>query len=306
LEKVRKRSGVQLLSIRQLASYEAGFFEELGLEYYVRFYNLFEPPFQLLGTDPRFVFMTEQYKNVINNCLRVVRDGLGGATILGGRGSGKSSVCQILYNRLTARSDYLIAHLTDLSVTPSQLMINILHEFGQTSTSRQVETLKGHFYNFLVEETQGSGQNFVILADDTQTATKYNLELLQQLLGFEAAGEKLVQIILFGQDELARKIAARPALLNRMAMQMRLEKLGQTESLMLVQHRLGSAGADHEIFSQEALLALADFAKGLPQEICKIGYYALLIGASRNERFISLATVEEAYSMAQNTLAKAV
>jgi general secretion pathway protein A len=306
LARVKKRSGVQLLNIRQLANYETGFFEELGLEYYVRFYNLFEPPFQLLGTDLRFVFMTEQYKNVVSNCLRVVRDGLGIATVLGGRGSGKSSVCNILYNRLTARADYRVAHLTDLSVTPSQLMIDILHEFGQTPGSRQVETLKGQFYNFLVEESQSTGQAFVILADDAQTATKYNLELFHQLLGFEATGEKLVQIILFGQDELARKIAARPVLLNRMAMQMRLEKLGQAETLKLVQHRLGSAGANHEVFSAEALTALADFARGVPQEICKIGYYALLVGASRNERVISRPTVEEARNMAQSTLAKAV
>lgn len=276
--------------------------DKLGQEYYVNFYELFEPPFQVTGTDPRFVYLTEQYKKVISICLQVVRDRMGLAMVLGAVGTGKSSICSIMRSRLAARTDYRVAYLDDLAATPSQLMINILHEFGQLPVSRQVEALKRQFKALLVDETQKAGNSLVILVDEAQTATKYNLELLRQLLNFEIGNEKLVQIILFGQEELARKVAARTNFLSRIVSQVRLEKLGEEETIKLVKHRLSVAGAEYEIFSTQALGAMAQFSKGIPREVCKVGYHSLLLGASRNERIISASTVEEARQLAQGRI----
>jgi type II secretory pathway predicted ATPase ExeA len=272
--------------------------DKLGQEYYVNWYNLFEPPFQVTGTDPRFVYLSEQYKKVISICLQAVRDRMGLAMVLGAVGTGKSSICSIIRSRLAARTDYRVAYLDDLSATPSQLMINILHEFGQEPVSRQVEALKRQFKGLLVEETQKAGNSLVILVDEAQTATKYNLELLRQLLNFETGNEKLVQIILFGQEELARKVAARPNFLSRVVSQIRLENLNREETTKLVKYRLGVAGAEYDIFSPQALSTLAIHSKGIPREVCKIGYHSLLLGASRAERFISNTTVEEASLLA--------
>ncbi len=274
-------------------------FDKLGQEYYVNFYELFEPPFQVTGTDPRFVYLTEQYKKVISICLQVVRDRMGLAMVLGAVGTGKSSICSIMRSRLAARTDYRVAYLDDLAATPSQLMVNILHEFGQEPVSRQVEALKRQFKGLLIEETQKAGNSLVILVDEAQTATKYNLELLRQLLNFETGSEKLVQIILFGQEELARKVAARPNFLSRIVSQVRLEKLNDDETVKLIQYRLSVAGAEYEVFSPSALQAIAQYSKGIPREACKIGYHALLLGASQHERIISSSTIAEATKLAQ-------
>ncbi len=273
--------------------------DKLGQEYYVNLYGLFEPPFQVTGTDPRFVYLTEQYKKVISICLQVVRDRMGLAMVLGAVGTGKSSICSIIRSRLAARSDYRVAYLDDLAATPSQLMINILHEFGQEPVSRQVEALKRQFKSLLVEETQKAGHSLVILVDEAQTATKYNLELLRQLLNFEIGNEKLVQILLFGQEELARKVMARPNFLSRIVSQVRLEKLGQEEMEQLILHRLKVAGAEYEIFSAEAVETIARYSQGIPREACKLGYHSLLLGARRNEKTISGLTIEEAGLLAQ-------
>ena len=275
--------------------------DRLGLEYYVNFYELFEPPFQVTGTDPRFVYLSEQYKKVISICLQVVRDRMGLAMVLGAVGTGKSSICSIMRSRLSARADYRVAYLDDLAATPSQLMVNILQEYGLEPVSRQVEALKRQFKSLLVEETQKAGNSLVLLVDESQTATKYNLELLRQLLNFETGNEKLVQIILFGQEELSRKVAARPNFLSRIVSQVRLEKLNRDDTVRLIRYRLSMAGAEYDIFSDEALVALADFSKGIPREACKVGYHSLLLGASRQERVIPPATVHEAALLAQGT-----
>jgi hypothetical protein len=59
------------------------------------------------------------------------------------------------------------------------------------------------------------------------------------------------------------------------------------------------AGAEYDIFSEEALVALADYSKGIPREACKVGYQSLLLGASRQEKIITLNTVAEASLLAQ-------
>ncbi len=276
--------------------------DRLGQEYYVNFYGLFEPPFQVTGTDPRFVYLSEQYKKVISLGLQVVRDRMGLAMVLGAVGTGKSSICTIIRSRLASRTDYRVAYLDDLAATPSQMMINILHEFGQTPVSRQVEALKRQFKGLLVEETQKNGNSLVLLVDEAQTATKYNLELLRQLLNFETGNEKLVQIILFGQEELSRKVAARPNFMSRIVSQVRLERLSREEVVRLVKYRLNVAGAEYDLFSPAALESLADYSKGIPREVCKLGYHALLIGAGGGEHQISAASVAEAAGLAQGRL----
>ncbi|MEI6045066.1 MAG: AAA family ATPase [Chloroflexota bacterium] len=275
------------------------YFDRLGQEYYVNFYDLFEPPFQVTGTDPRFVYLTEQYKKVISICLQVVRDQMELAMVLGTVGTGKSSICSIIRSRLAARNDYRVAYLDDLTATPSQLMVNILLEFGQDPTSRQVEALKCQFKGLL---TQKAVTPLVILVDEAQTTTKYNLELLRQLLDLETNNGKLVQIILFGQEDLARKVAARPNFLNRVVSQVKLERLGGEETLKLIRHRLSVAGAEYELFSPQALQAMVSYSKGIPGEVCKLGYHTLLLGSRRNERIISAATVTEARILVQGEI----
>jgi hypothetical protein len=124
-------------------------------------------------------------------------------------------------------------------------MVNILQEYGLEPVSRQVEALKRQFKSLLVEETQKAGNSLVLLVDESQTATKYNLELLRQLLNFETGSEKLVQIILFGQEELSRKVAARPNFLSRIVSQVRLEKLSRDDTIRLIRYRLSMAGAEY-------------------------------------------------------------
>jgi hypothetical protein len=48
-------------------------------------------------------------------------------------------------------------------------------------------------------------------------------------------------------------------------------------------------------------VALADFSKGIPREACKVGYQSLLLGASRQEKIITPATVVEASLLAQGS-----
>src|SRR5690348_4115529 len=169
-------------------------------EQYLAHFGLWEPPFQVSGTNRRFVYLTQLNRQVIETCLQLIRDRMGLGMVLGAVGSGKSSIANILYDRLVAFPEkYAIGYLDDLEGTNSQVMTNLLLEFGCTPLSRQVEPLKGQFKKLLVEETQNNQRTVVLLIDEAQTASKRAMELIRLLLNFEADGDKLIQVILFGQ-----------------------------------------------------------------------------------------------------------
>ena len=108
-------------------------------EQYLAHFGLWEPPFQVSGTNRRFVHLTQLNRQVIENCLQLIRDRMGLGMVLGAVGSGKSSIANILYDRLVAFPEkYAIGYLDDLEGTNSQVMTNLLLEFGSTPLSRQV------------------------------------------------------------------------------------------------------------------------------------------------------------------------
>ena len=265
-------------------------------EQYLAHFGLWEPPFQVSGTNRRFVHLTQLNRQIIENCLQLIRDRMGLGIVLGAVGSGKSSIARILYDRLAAYPEkYAIGYLDDLEGTNSQVMTNLLLEYKCSPISRQVEPLKGQFKKMLIEETQENNRTVVLLIDEAQTASKRAMELIRLLLNFEADGDKLIQVVLFGQPELARMVASRENLASRVVNTNWLKPLSTDETRAMIQFRLGVAGADPGIFSEEALTKFIELSKGIPREVCKIGYNALLRGTARREKVIEADTVEAAY-----------
>jgi type II secretory pathway predicted ATPase ExeA len=264
-------------------------------EQYLSYYGLWEPPFQVSGTNRRFVHLTPLNRQVLENCLQLIRDRMGLGMVLGAVGSGKSSLARILYDRLEAQPEkYVVGYLDDLEGANSQVMTNLLLEFNLTPVSRQVEPLKGQFKKFLVEETQEKQRTVVLLIDEAQTASKRAMELIRLLLNFETEGDKLLQVILFGQPELARMVAARENLASRVVNTNWLKPLSPDETRAMIQFRLNVAGAALDVYEDDALTKFAELSKGIPREVCKIGYNTLLIGTAKDERKITPATVEAA------------
>ncbi len=264
-------------------------------ERYLAHFGLWEPPFQVSGTNRRFVYLTQLNRQIIENCLQLIRDRMGLGMVLGAVGSGKSSIASILYDRLAAFPEkYAVGYLDDLEGTNSQVMTNLLLEFDSTPVSRQVEPLKGQFKKLLIEETQHNQRTVVLLIDEAQTASKRAMELIRLLLNFETDGDKLLQVLLFGQPELARMVASRENLASRVVSTNWLKPLNPEETYAMIQFRLNVAGANMSIFSDEALEKFVSLSKGVPREVCKIGYNTLLVGTARGEQQISAQTVEEA------------
>ena len=270
---------------------------QLGRESYVSFYELYEPPFQIIGTSTRFAYQADSHRTIINSCLKVIRDQQGLAVVSGNVGTGKSTIAKYIWERAEAY-DYRVAYLSDAAAAPGRVLANILQSLHEEPVSKQVEQLKAQFRGLVMNETQMSYGRIVILIDEAQTMQPNTRTLLRLISDMGTGDSKPVQMILFGQQELPVKIARDPALASRVVTSHQIQPLSRSEMAELINYRLNVGGATRDLFSEDALLRLAELSKGIPREACKIGYHTLLLGFERREPVIGLQTVNHAYSRA--------
>jgi general secretion pathway protein A len=263
------------------------------------FYGLFEQPFHT-GTDPRFFYLSDQHKQMIDRCLRVIQDKLGFGVVLGPVGIGKSSLARVLYYRFETLPDYRMSVIYDPSGAPGAILKTILREFDQPYTYRHIDALRQAFQDFVYRETQDYGRTIVLLIDEAQTMNRHTFELLRRLLNYEGKNEKLLQIILFGQNELARRIISKPNLQNRVMSWNNLVPFDSRSVAELLEYRLFVAGRSNKeaLFSPDGVVELNRMAQGIPRTICSVAYQALLVGYAHRAATINADLVREAATIA--------
>jgi len=117
------------------------------------------------------------------------------------------------------------------------------------------------------------------------------------LSNFETARQKLMQIILSGQLQLAEKLA-QPQLLQlrqRISIFAHLEPLSAAETAAYIQHRLRVAGRDssESVFSSQALTLIARESQGIPRNINNICFNALTLGCALQRKTIDAEMIRD-------------
>lgn len=111
--------------------------------------------------------------------------------------------------------------------------------------------------------------------------------MLRELLNFETNTEKLLQIVIFGQPELAQIIEGMPNFKDRINEYLYLKPLSMRESIRLVRHRLRLAGGQRaeRLFSAREPRRPAPGQQGEARQLMRLGHQmllALLVGQPYN------------------------
>ena len=255
---------------------------------YQTHFGLKELPFRI-SPDPRFIYLTSQHQEVLAKCQYSVAEKMGIAAIFGTIGSGKTSLARRLWEQYATQPEYTFALLVHPNYpTPFQFLKAILREYGLIKPKRSLEDMVTYFEEFLIEQHK-SGKTPILVIDEAQTLRPPALELLRQLLNFETNTEKLLQIILFGDNDLLLRLDRSPALKDRVTIFGALTSLSRQDSDDLIAFRYRVAGGDSLPFGQDALAAIFKYSQGLPRRICRICDNALIRAFSNK-----LQTVDEA------------
>ncbi len=246
---------------------------------YKKFYQLKENPFNITS-DPAFFFPSNYHEEAYNHLLYGIESRKGIIVLTGEIGTGKTTLCRTLLNHLDDKIK--TALILNPSFSDIQLLQMIIHDLGIHTTPHNNNKLElvGLIERFLLEESL-KGHNVVIIIDECQNLDIHQLEQIRLLSNLETEKEKLLQIILIGQPELAEKLKdpAIRQLNQRVTVRYHIQPLTKEDVYRYIAHRLKIAHADRRLtFTNEAIQAIYLYSEGTPRMINVLCDRALLAG----------------------------
>jgi general secretion pathway protein A len=244
---------------------------------YTAHYGLREKPFRLTP-DPRFYFLSESHREALAHVVYGIEQGEGFICVTGEVGTGKTTLCRTLVERLDADTE--TACLLNPRLSPDELLRAVAEEFGLDVAHVGRGALIERLNAFLLE-TSRRGRRALLVVDEAQTLPIETLEQIRLLSNLETATAKLIQIVLFGQPELDEKLDA-PVLRQlrqRISVRWRLGVLTEAEASDYVRHRVRVAsGRGAELFTPRALREIRRRARGIPRLVNVLADRSLLAG----------------------------
>lgn len=252
---------------------------------YTEFYGLAEKPFALLP-DPRFLYLGSSHREALSHLLYGIDEGEGFIEVVGQVGTGKTTLCRTLLDRVGAEID--IAFIFNPARNEIELLTAINREFGLPTSERTRDDLTSALNEFLLKR-KAEGRRTILVIDEAQNLSLELLEQVRLLSNLETEKEKLLQIVLIGQPELEENLSRSEIrqLRQRITVRWDLKPFNREETEAYVHHRLRVAGRRQAkpLFTPGAFRALHRASGGVPRLINAIADRALLAGyAATRER----------------------
>jgi general secretion pathway protein A len=260
---------------------------------YCDFYQLRERPFNVTA-DPKFLYLNARYREALASLHYGITQRKGFVTLIGEAGTGKTTLLKKLLDDLdrTTRTVFVF----NTNVTFDEILEYIFGEFDLPVHNGKRLYMLQRLNAFLLEEL-GKGRNVALLIDEAQDLEYSVLEDLRLLSNLETAKEKILQIVLSGQPELAQKLGnpSLRQLRQRIAVSCRLMPLSREELSEYIQARLTAAGAaDPKLFTRDAEERVFEISGGIPRLVNIVCDNALVIGYALGKKRIGGDVVGEA------------
>jgi len=268
---------------------------------YLDFHGFREKPFNLTP-DPRFVFLSKTHKEAFAHLLYGINHRAGFIGLTGEVGSGKTTVLRALLGQLDP-DHHRTALIFNPCLSAPELLQNINREFGITTSSNSLGPLDGLNQFLLQQNTEG--RTVVLIIDEAQDLEAPVLEQIRLISNLETDREKLIQIVLSGQPELAQVLKRNEMrqLSQRIVVRYHLQPMDFQDTVHYISHRLQVAGGRNGlIFSRGALKRIYRYSQGLPRLVNAACDRALMTAYSRDAaRITSRIAAAGIEDMTRNT-----
>ncbi len=260
---------------------------------YKTFFGLKDNPFNV-NPDPRYLFLTNEIEEALSGLMYGIQNRKGFITLTGEVGTGKTTLINRLLEWLHQRR-VRTAFLFNSRMNTSQLFDFILAEFGISCETRSKSQQLMRLNQWLLDRYR-AGETTVLIVDEAQNLTYPVLEEIRLLTNLETSTEKLLQIVLSGQQELEEKLKLPELrqLRQRIMLRCKTSPLTKEQTHDYIAERLRIAGASGElIFPPKTVETIHLYSLGIPRVVNLICEHSLINAYVEQQRSISSKIVED-------------
>jgi len=263
---------------------------------YFSILNLKQEPFSN-SPDPEFFFHSREHLECLQKLelSLLLRRGLN--VIIGDVGTGKTTLCRQLIRRF-AKRDEIDTHLVldPYFVDPCEFLTSV----GKMILSPNVKLgsnewqIKEQIKQCLFERGVKYKKTTVLIIDEGQKIPVFCLEILREFLNYETNEYKLLQIIIFAQEEFENTIKKYANFADRINLYHHLKPLTFRDTRLMINYRLEKSKDTNkkiDIFSYPALYAIYRNSGGYPRKIIHLCHHCVLAMIVQNRSKVSYALV---------------
>jgi len=261
---------------------------------YKRFYNLQRNPFEITP-DPSFLFATKRHNEALAALYYGVRRRKGFVVMTGEVGTGKTLLVRCLLQVLN-RANVAYAYVFNPRLSPMEFLQYIAGDFRIPTAGKSKSDLLLDLSSFVIARHQ-KNLTTVLVIDEAHHLSADVLEEVRLLTNLETPQEKLLQILLVGQQELDEKLDSTDLrqLKQRIALRSHLGALDLDETRGYVYCRLQLAGHANpsQLFPMDTILELHRQSRGFPRLLNTLCENGLINGYAKQSRSITPEIIEE-------------
>ncbi|AGW13733.1 ExeA family protein [Megalodesulfovibrio gigas] len=240
---------------------------------YTNYFGLSALPFEN-SPDPGFFFDHGRHAEVLDLMQDFVTTSRGLLVVAGPIGTGKTTLSQMLVRELPEHIKLI--WLVEPPATAKDFVMFVAQELGVAYTYETRLFIIRDLVKRLVE-LHASGKRTLIIVDEAHLMSAEVLEGVRIMNNFEKGADKLVHVVLIGQEELLATLedpAMRP-LRQRISTTINLGRMSPPMVRAYIEHRLALAQAPQDLMSPLAIDTIAHVSGGAPRlvnTLCNIAF----------------------------------
>ena len=263
---------------------------------YTSFYKLDKTPFAF-APSPGCFYANAELCESLRTLRRVILRGEGPALIVGPRGTGKSTICELLVEHF--RKSHQIVHFRSASFdTGRDIIEQFLLNLGSTMVQQTTSELRTATVNRVCNLVENP-EPILLIVDEAHRMPPEIIRELQSLQNIVHQGNYRICIILAGTLKI-EEILTDPTLESfnqRIAHRCYVAAASRMETKALINEQLVQAGRSvSEIFTRDALRRIYEFTQGVPRIINQLADRCLIVGLQREMQVIAEYDVELAWA----------
>ena len=250
---------------------------------YLKHFGLQTKPF-LVTPETEAFFKGGSRKNLLESIEYVLENEEGIIKVVGEVGSGKTTVCRYLLKSLPAK--FKPIYIADPTLTREQMLFAVADglgvEFNRSQPEAMVVALQKRLTKYYEE-----GRKIVLMVDEAHAMPEETLDQIRLLSQIEAGGNRIMQVMLLGPQELDHNLALPElrAVRDRIVHAFRIKRLTLGDISEYLSFKMDAAGYEGPtVFTQNAVRLIGRLSNGLPRRINVVADKSLL-SASLDQRF---------------------